>query len=258
MKNLAPTDAAHLEAIETREWLESLDYVLDQGDKGRVDPTARRAARPGARLRLPGAVRGHHAVHQHHPARRAGAVSGRPRDRAPHQEPHPLERAGDGRARQPRVGRHRRPHLDLRVGGDALRGRRSTTSSAARTPAHDADIIYFQGHASPGIYARAFLEGRLTEAAPPQLPPRAAAGRRAVVLSAPVADAGLLGVPDGLDGPRPAHGDLPGALHALPRESRPEGARPTRRSGRSSATARPTSRKRSARSRSPRARSSTT
>ncbi len=27
----------------------------------------------------------------------------------------------------------------------------------------DADIIYFQGHASPGIYARAYLEGRLTE-----------------------------------------------------------------------------------------------
>jgi len=25
------------------------------------------------------------------------------------------------------------------------------------------DLIYFQGHASPGIYARAFLEGRLTE-----------------------------------------------------------------------------------------------
>ncbi len=27
----------------------------------------------------------------------------------------------------------------------------------------DGDLIYFQGHASPGIYARAFLEGRLTE-----------------------------------------------------------------------------------------------
>jgi pyruvate dehydrogenase E1 component len=26
-----------------------------------------------------------------------------------------------------------------------------------------ADIVYFQGHASPGMYARAFLEGRLTE-----------------------------------------------------------------------------------------------
>ncbi|VFS14087.1 pyruvate dehydrogenase subunit E1 [Enterobacter cancerogenus] len=25
------------------------------------------------------------------------------------------------------------------------------------------DLVYFQGHISPGIYARAFLEGRLTE-----------------------------------------------------------------------------------------------
>ena len=29
--------------------------------------------------------------------------------------------------------------------------------------AHNADQIYFQGHASPGIYARSFLEGRLSE-----------------------------------------------------------------------------------------------
>src|SRR5689334_7806856 len=29
---------------------------------------------------------------------------------------------------------------------------------------HGGDLIYFQGHSSPGIYARAFLEGRLTEA----------------------------------------------------------------------------------------------
>jgi pyruvate dehydrogenase E1 component len=28
---------------------------------------------------------------------------------------------------------------------------------------HDGDLIYIQGHSSPGIYARAFLEGRLTE-----------------------------------------------------------------------------------------------
>jgi len=28
---------------------------------------------------------------------------------------------------------------------------------------YDGDQIYFQGHASPGVYARAFLEGRLTE-----------------------------------------------------------------------------------------------
>ena len=27
------------------------------------------------------------------------------------------------------------------------------------------DFVYFQGHASPGVYARAFLEGRLTRGA---------------------------------------------------------------------------------------------
>jgi len=32
-----------------------------------------------------------------------------------------------------------------------------------RTENHPGDLIYFQGHASPGIYSRAFLEGRLTE-----------------------------------------------------------------------------------------------
>ncbi len=33
----------------------------------------------------------------------------------------------------------------------------------AKTDKHPGDLVYFQGHASPGIYARAFLEGRLTE-----------------------------------------------------------------------------------------------
>lgn len=33
----------------------------------------------------------------------------------------------------------------------------------ARTADHTGDMIYFQGHSSPGMYSRAFLEGRLTE-----------------------------------------------------------------------------------------------
>lgn len=33
----------------------------------------------------------------------------------------------------------------------------------AETPDHGGDLIYFQGHTSPGMYGRAFLEGRLTE-----------------------------------------------------------------------------------------------
>ena len=33
----------------------------------------------------------------------------------------------------------------------------------ARTDSFAGDLVYFQGHAAPGIYARAFLEGRLSE-----------------------------------------------------------------------------------------------
>lgn len=33
----------------------------------------------------------------------------------------------------------------------------------ARTEEHTGDMVYFQGHASPGMYSRAFVEGRLTE-----------------------------------------------------------------------------------------------
>ena len=48
-------------------------------------------------------------------------------------------------------------------------------------------------------------------------------GRRAgaVVLSAPLADAGLLAVPDRLHGPRPDDGDLPGAVHEIHAQPRP-------------------------------------
>ena len=79
------------------------------------------------------------------------------------------------------------------------------------------DQVFIQGHASPGIYARAFLEGRLTAdqldgfrqehshpgGGPPSYP-------------APAADAGLLGVPHGVDGPRPDERDLPGPVQPLP------------------------------------------
>ncbi|MCB1511091.1 MAG: pyruvate dehydrogenase (acetyl-transferring), homodimeric type, partial [Hyphomicrobiaceae bacterium] len=34
----------------------------------------------------------------------------------------------------------------------------------APSESHGGDLIFYQGHSSPGIYARAFLEGRLTEA----------------------------------------------------------------------------------------------
>jgi pyruvate dehydrogenase E1 component len=33
----------------------------------------------------------------------------------------------------------------------------------AQNAEHNGDLVYFQGHSSPGVYARAFLEGRLSE-----------------------------------------------------------------------------------------------
>lgn len=59
---------------------------------------------------------------------------------------------------------------------DGLGGHISTFASSAtlyevaqnhffkgRTDDQDGDMVYFQGHASPGMYARAYIEGRLTE-----------------------------------------------------------------------------------------------
>jgi pyruvate dehydrogenase E1 component len=39
----------------------------------------------------------------------------------------------------------------------------STTSGARPPTSHPGDLLYIQGHSSPGIYARSFLEGRITE-----------------------------------------------------------------------------------------------
>src|SRR5204863_7477077 len=36
MRNIAPKDAAELDAVETREWLDSLDYVLQSGGPAKV------------------------------------------------------------------------------------------------------------------------------------------------------------------------------------------------------------------------------
>ena len=97
----------------------------------------------------------------------------------------------------------------------------STTSSAARTAAGRGDQIFYQGHAAPGIYARAFLEGRLSEDQLDHFRRETVPGQGLSLLPASAAHAGLLGVPDGLDGPRPDRRDLPGPLQPLPPEPRP-------------------------------------
>jgi len=86
------------------------------------------------------------------------------------------------------------------------------------------DQIFYQGHAAPGIYARAFLEGRLSV---DQLDHfrRETGGPNAGLSSYPhprlMPD--FWEYPDGLDGARAAECDLPGPLQPLPPQSWPAG-----------------------------------
>jgi len=88
-----------------------------------------------------------------------------------------------------------------------------------KTDTHGGDLVYFQGHSSPGMYARAFLEGRISEEQMYKFRQESEGGGLSVI-SAPVADAGLLAVLHGVDGPGAVDGDLSGAFHALSGASR--------------------------------------
>ncbi len=73
-------------------------------------------------------------------------------------------------------------------------------------------MIFMQGHSSPGIYARCYLDGRLAEEQLKHFRQEAGGpGQGLSLLSASVADAGLLAVSDGFDGPGAHDGDLSGA-----------------------------------------------
>ena len=173
----------------------------------------RAAGRQGAPLRRLPALPRADRVHQHDPSAPGGALARATR------------RSSSACARWCAGTRWRwccaRASKDLELGGHIA----SFASAAtlydvgfnhfwhAPSETHGGDLIYFQGHSAPGVYARAFLEGRLTEEQLDNFR-QEVDGKGISSLSAPVAHAGLLAVPDGVDGPRPDAGDLPGALPA--------------------------------------------
>ena len=134
----------------------------------------------------------------------------------------------------------------------------STISSTRRNDEFDGDLIYFQGHASPGIYCRAFLEGRLTRRQLKNFRHELKPWRRAVLLSAPVAHARFLAVPHRLHGPRPDQWRSTRRASRATWKIAASSRRPTPRSGLSWATAKRTSPNPWAPSPWPRAKSSTT
>jgi len=161
MRDATEKQSSELEATETREWRESLDYVLERGGPERVGRLLRELN-----------------IH----ARKAGVevpftantpyVNTIPAEK---QVPFPGSREIERRIKS--LIRWNAMAMVVRANREAsgIGGHISTYASAAtlyevgfnhffraRGDGLEGDIVYFQGHASPGIYARAFLEGRLS------------------------------------------------------------------------------------------------
>jgi pyruvate dehydrogenase E1 component len=156
---LSDEQRTSLERVEMREWLESLDYVLASGGADRVTEILERleqhAQRSGVEVPFSSTTPYINTI-------------------APDEQPeYPGDRALERRIKT--LIRWNAVSMVVRANkaSDGIGGHLSTYASAAtlyevafnhvfrgRDAGADADQVYFQGHASPGIYARSFLEGR--------------------------------------------------------------------------------------------------
>ncbi len=148
--------------IENQEWLDSLEYIIQNEGPARVREILGllqvKAHKAGIPYRCPGNTPYINSIS--------------PRKEVPFPGSGEIERRIKSLVRWNAMAMVVRANLE----SDGIGGHISTYASAAtllevgfnhffRGGDKDApaDIIYFQGHASPGIYARSFLEGRLTE-----------------------------------------------------------------------------------------------
>ncbi|MFQ5631857.1 MAG: pyruvate dehydrogenase (acetyl-transferring), homodimeric type, partial [bacterium] len=151
-----------LDAIETREWLESLDYVLQTSGAERVRKLLRKlqdsAFQSGVVLPFSANTPYINTI------------------RPDQQPPFPGNREVERRIKS--IIRWNAMAMVVRANKEesGIGGHISTYASVAtlfeigfnhffraRQNGFSGDQVYFQGHASPGIYARAFLEGRLSK-----------------------------------------------------------------------------------------------
>jgi pyruvate dehydrogenase E1 component len=162
MKTTSPKDTADIDPIETREWIDSLDHVIEHGGP-------RRAARLLRQLEIHAS---RHGIKPPFTANTPYVNSIRAEDQPPMPGSNEIERRikslvrWNALAMVVRANKHE----------DGIGGHISTYASAATLyevgfnhffrgrgeSGVEGDIIFFQGHAAPGIYARAFLEGRLS------------------------------------------------------------------------------------------------
>src|SRR6266496_5106764 len=160
-KSSASKNGDGLEVLETREWLDSLDYVLAKGGAeraGRLLQQLQLHARRAAGINLPFTAT---TPYQN-------TIPSR------HQAPFPGSQEMERRIKS--LVRWNALAMVVRANKiqEGIGGHISTFASAAtlyevafnhflraQTETGDRDIVYFQGHAAPGMYARAFLEGRI-------------------------------------------------------------------------------------------------
>jgi pyruvate dehydrogenase E1 component len=157
----AETHSNGSEVLETREWLDSLDYVLDKGGPeraGRLLQQLSLHARRAAGVNLPFSAT-------------TPYVNTIPTRQQP---PFPGSQAMERRIKS--LVRWNALAMVVRANKkqEGIGGHISTYASAAtlyevafnhflraKTEDGDRDVVYFQGHAAPGMYARAYLEGRV-------------------------------------------------------------------------------------------------
>jgi len=123
------------------------------------------------------------------PWKRKSLIPGDRETGAPHQELASLERkwrwwCAANKTRS----RNRRTHLHLRVASYTDRSWPQSFLSRAAYDDQPGDFVYFQGHASPGTYARAVPRRTHQRKAPRKLPPRASRRTRPLFLSASLVD----------------------------------------------------------------------
>ncbi|MCA0447542.1 MAG: pyruvate dehydrogenase (acetyl-transferring), homodimeric type [Bacteroidetes bacterium] len=148
--------------IENQEWMESLDYVLQHGGPQRVIEILRllniRAKKAGVEVPF---------------TANTPYINSIPREKQP---PFPGDIEIENRISS--ILRWNAMSMVVKANRveDGIGGHISTYASAAtlyeigfnhffraKTDTFEGDQIFFQGHMSPGVYSRAFLEGRLTE-----------------------------------------------------------------------------------------------
>src|SRR6188474_2919876 len=162
MRNIAVNPDPAVEAIETREWQESLDYVVQKG--GGVA----RAAELLRQLEFHARQAGYRLPFS---ANTPYINTISPSQQPPFPGNQALERRIKSLVRWNALSMVVRANKQ----SDGIGGHISTFASAAtlyeigfnhffrgKGSGYDGDVIFFQGHAAPGIYSRAFVEGRLS------------------------------------------------------------------------------------------------